>query len=211
MLDPQSTAVSCPDTSTCSLHLLPCTCSCSRSIDSSISWLFYCRYLDIPTPPHSLMGCLLCCFRPNVDDDEGRLESEFSDSKLDVFDNFTMYVLDSLIADHLDSKDDHLPKSPADGSSVPQPLSPDGSHDNLHASIEKFCEIFKDVTPTVNEEAVHTYNDTEDVRSKPTNLKQRSAIYSRTLRTGDLPSSLVRTARISLTSTPPRTLSRRPP
>ena len=78
-----------------------------------------------------------------------------------------MYVLDSLIADHLDSKDDHLPKSPPDGSSVPQPLSPDGSHENLQASIEKFCEIFKDVTPTVNEEAVFTYDDTEDVRSKP--------------------------------------------
>ena len=117
------------------------------------------------------MGCLLCCFRPNVDDDEGRVESKlvvttFSDSRLGVFDKLTMFVLDSLIADQLDSKDDHLPKSPADGSSVPQPLSPDGSHDNLHASIEKFCEIFKDVTPTVNEEAVLTYNDTEDVRSK---------------------------------------------
>ena len=115
------------------------------------------------------MGCLLCCFRPNVDDDEGRVETvvtTFSDSRLDVFDKLTMFVLDSLIPDKLDSKDDHLTKSPAGGTSVPQPLSPDGSHDNLHDSIEKFCEIFKDVTNTVNEEAVHTYNDTEDVRSK---------------------------------------------
>ena len=79
-----------------------------------------------------------------------------------------MYVLDSLIPDHLDSKDDHLPKSPADGSSVTPPrTNPYGSHDNLHDSIEKFCEIFKDVTPTVNEEAVFTYDDTEDVRGKP--------------------------------------------
>ena len=79
-----------------------------------------------------------------------------------------MYVLDSLIPDHLDSKDDHLPKSPAEGSSVTPPrTNPYGSHDNLHDSIEKFCEIFKDVTPTVNEEAVFTYDDTEDVRGKP--------------------------------------------
>ena len=78
-----------------------------------------------------------------------------------------MFVLDSLIPDQMNSKDDHLPKSPAGGTSVPQPLSPDGSHDNLHDSIEKFCEIFKDVTPTVNEEAVFTYDDTEDVRGKP--------------------------------------------
>ena len=123
--------------------------------------------------PLSPMGCLLCCFRPNVDDDEGRVESElvvttFSDSRLDVFDKLTMFVLDSLIPDHSDSKDDHLPKSTADVSSVtPPPTNPYGSHDNLHDSIEKFCEIFKDVTPTVNEEAVFTYDDTEDVRSKP--------------------------------------------
>ena len=67
----------------------------------------------------------------------------------------------------MDGKDDHLPKSSADLPNSQSTDISDAPYDNLHDSIEKFCEIFKDVTPTVNEEAVLTYDDTEDVRGKP--------------------------------------------
>ena len=72
-----------------------------------------------------------------------------------------------MISEQEDGKDDHLPKSSADlPDSQPTDIS-DAPHVNLHAPNGNFGEIFKDVTPTVNEEAVFSYDDTEDVRGKP--------------------------------------------